>query len=160
MSEPNGNGDHSHGDAGEAIRLAEQAKEDARLAQRRTSTIELCLVGVAALAAVAAMSFSAWNSYRTREFGRIIADCTNPGGKCFEQAKESNARFRQALVEQIDRVGECQTLQLLQHRDANEKAHALNAHEHGYLYVAPVGEAPLPIPEQLLAACDRFLPKK
>lgn len=158
MSEPNGY--PANGDAVEAIKVAEEAKAEAVRALRLTRNVELALVTVAAVAAVAAMSLSAWNSYRTREFGRIIADCTTPGGACYEANRQSSLDFRTQVKNLISEVGQCQTLQLLQHRDANEKAHTLNADEHGYRYRAPASEIPPPIPEQLRAACDQFIPKE
>lgn len=153
MTASSGNGE------AEAIRIAEESRRDVLAANARMRHLELVLVVVATVAALGAVGFSGWNTYRTREFGRVIADCTTPGGRCYEANRRSNAEFRERLVQQISDVGECQTLQILQHRDANEKAHALNAKEHGYRYTAPATEVPPPIPEQLLNACDQFIPK-
>jgi len=144
----------------DAVLAAEAAAARADRAEAslaKTRRLELCLVLVAALAGLSAMGFSGWNSFRTRQFGAVIKDCTTPGGKCFEQARKQNTEFREQLKQLIRDVGQCQTLQLLEHRDANERAHALNALKHGYMYSAPAVESPPPIPEELKKACDQFL---
>lgn len=145
----------------DAVAAAEEAVARAERAERRlarTRRVEFAFVVVSASAALSAMLFSGWNSLRTRQFGVVIKDCTTPGGKCYEQNRKASTEFRQQLLDQVQRVGECQTLQLLQHRDANERAHALNAAKHGYPYLAPAGEAPPPIPDQLKEACKEFIP--
>lgn len=148
---------NGHNGEGEAVRIATESARRTEKANAQTRRLEFILVVVAAVAALGAVAFSGWNSYRTREFGRIIADCTTPGGKCYEAGRKSNNEFRQMLLEKIDDVGECQTLQILLHRDANERAHTLNAKVHGYVYTSPTVEVPPPVPEELLHACDQFL---
>lgn len=155
MTAPHDNG---HGEA-EAVKIAEEAKREAARAVRLTKSVELALVAVAAIAALGAVGFSGWNTYRTRQFGAVIADCTTPGGKCFEANRRQSQEFRDQLRAQVDEVARCIALQLLQHRDANERSHVLNAQKHGYVYAAPPAETPPPIPADLEAACDRILKK-
>jgi len=135
---------------GVAIRAAEEAS-------RRLRRVEFGIIVFVAVAAMAIGVATAWNTYRVRQFGQVIADCTTPGGRCYEQNRQAQMQFREDLRKLIRDVGQCQTLQLLQHRDANEKAHALNADKHGYHYMAPPTETPPPIPEELKRACDQFL---
>lgn len=128
-------------------------------ALRRVRQIEIVLVSVTCLAAVAALAYSFVNSNRTRLLADTIADCTTKGGQCYEDNRRSSLEFREDLKKLISDVGQCQTLQLLLHRDANERAHAVNAEHHAYVYAAPTNETPPPIPEELKAACDQFIPK-
>lgn len=156
MTEPG----EPHGER-DVVYAAEDAFARAERAERafaRTRRLEFQLVVVAAAAALAGMGFAGWNSWRTREFGFVIKDCTTPGGRCYETNRDAQTKFREELRALIRDVGQCQTLQILQHRDANERAHSLNATKHGYMYAAPAGEVPPPIPEQLREACAQFLP--
>jgi hypothetical protein len=130
----------------------EQLVKDAERSFARTRQIEMVVVTVACIAALAALGVSVW-------LVRLVYDCTNPGGACFEKNRVAQMTFRDELRGLIRDVGQCQTLQLLQHRDANEKAHALNASEHGYPYAAPAGETPPSIPDQLKEACAQFIPR-
>lgn len=131
----------------------EQLIKDAERIFARTRRFEMALVIVASLAALAALGVTVW-------LVRLVADCTNPGGNCFEKNRAAQMLFRDELRDLIHDVGQCQTLQLLQHRDANERAHVTNAEQHGYHYAAPAGEVPPPIPEDLKEACAQFLPTK
>lgn len=145
----------------EAVWAAEDALSRANRAElklARTRRLEFQLVVMTAVVALTGMFFAGWNTWRTRQFGFIIKDCTTPGGRCYESNRDAQQRFREELQDLIKDVGQCQTLQLLQHRDANEKAHALNAAKHGYVYAAPAGEIPPPIPNELQQACAKFLP--
>lgn len=117
----------------------------------RTRRLELAMVVASTIAAMAALGVSLWLTH-------LVVDCTNPGGACFEKTRQSNVQFRTELKDLIRDVGQCQTLQLLQHRDANERAHSLNAEKHGYTYAAPAAEAVPPIPDELQKACAQFLP--
>lgn len=118
----------------------------------RTRRMEMAVVAVACIAAISALCVTVW-------LVRLVADCTNPGGECFEKGKRANIQFRDDLRDLIRDVGQCQTLQLLQHRDANERAHVAAAGAHHYHYAAPAHEAVPVIPEALEQACDQFIPK-
>jgi hypothetical protein len=131
----------------------EELIKEAERVFARTRRLELGLVILASLAALVALGVSLWLSH-------LVVDCTNPGGRCYNKTRDANIAFRNELKDLIRDVGQCQTLQILQHRDANEKAHALNADRHGYAYTAPEGEVPPPIPEQLKEACAQFLPPR
>lgn len=130
----------------------ERIVKEAERTFARTRRFEIAVVVAAALAAVSALGVSGWLTH-------LVADCTNPGGQCYSKNLKANIAFRQDLQDLIRDVGQCQTLQLLQHRDANERAHVLNAEMHGYTYSAPAGEVPPPIPDELQKACARFLPE-
>lgn len=131
----------------------EKLIKDAERSFARTRRYEMAMVVVASIAALAALGVTVW-------LVRLVADCTNPGGHCFEKNRAAQMVFRDELRDLIRDVGQCQTLQILQHRDANEQAHALAAERHGYRYTAPPGEVPPPIPEELKEACLQFLPKE
>lgn len=130
----------------------EELIKEAERTFARTRRLELGMVVVATIAAMAALGVSLWLSH-------LVVDCTNPGGGCYNKTRDANIQFRKELRDLISDVGQCQTLQLLEHRDANEKAHSLNAEKHGYAYAASEGEAPPPIPEELKEACAQFIPK-
>lgn len=136
-------------------------------ALRRVRQIEIVLVAVTCLAAVSALFYSVTTSNRTRALADTIADCTTQGGRCYEDNRASALGYRADVLNRLDMLqtrlleaSNCLTLQLLNHRHANEEAHALEAHQHGYLYTPPMGEAPIATPEQLKNACDQFLEAK
>lgn len=140
------------------------AARDAQTALNRVRRLEFLLIVITMLAAVAAMGFSGWSSNRTRQFGKIIADCTTPKGRCYEDNRAAAIEYRNFVLAKLDEIrtqvldsAQCQTLQILQHRDSNESAHQKDAKAHGYTYVAPPAEAPIPIPQQLKDACQQFL---
>lgn len=124
---------------------------EAEAALRRTRRVELAVVVVAAAAALVALGVCIWLVW-------LVRDCTAEGGDCYEKNRVAALQFRADLEKLVRDNAQCTVLQLLEHRDANEKAHDLNATEHGYRYVAPPGEAPPPIPQQLRDACRQFLP--
>lgn len=147
-----------NGDAQELIRQVDTASA-------RLRRVELVLVAVTCVAAVVGVGFSVSASARTRRLGAVIADCTTKGGKCYEENRVSALEYRQTVLGALAELrlaildsASCQTLQILQHRDANERAHQDEAAHHGYAYAAPETETPPPIPDQLKDACKKFVP--
>lgn len=144
------------------------AQDVVRGVERATAKLrlfELALVSLTCIAAIIALAFAASSSARSREVARIIAACTTPGGDCYETNRQAGLEFRQAVLSRLDAVRDkildatnCITEQLAEHRQANETAHELEAHQHGYLYSPPAGTIPPPVPEQLRAACRPFIP--
>lgn len=125
---------------------------EAEKALHRLRRVEIAAVSVALVAALAALGVCIW-------LVALVRDCTVEGGECYEKNRRSSLQFRDEIQTLIRDNAECNVLQLLEHRDANERAHGLNAGKHGYVYAAPAGEVPPPIPEALLAACDQFIPR-
>lgn len=79
---------------GEAGRMvAEEVKHD-RQQRRRTDRVVMLLLVLLVLAVGAAGAFG-YQSYKLNNF---IADCTTPGGKCYEASKAQNAANRSALT--------------------------------------------------------------
>lgn len=132
---------------------------------KRLRRFEFALVAMTCIAATVSMLFSGYNSSRTRDFGAVIRDCTTPKGKCYEANRKNSLEFRDDVTKKLQDLqqtllesGKCNTNQLLQHRDANELAHRLEAQHHGYTYMAPKGEAPpVAIPQDIQDACKKFL---
>jgi len=146
--------------AAEEVKAAREAVSSLQQLRR----FEFLLILLTCLTATLSMAFSGWNSARTRQFGQVISDCTTPKGRCYEENRKSSLSFRSDIIDRLGQVQEaiedtaqCIALQLIQHRDANELAHRLEAKQHGYTYIAPTGEQPIPIPSQLKDACNKFL---
>lgn len=124
---------------------------EAEAALHRTRRIELAVVVVACAAALAALAVCIWLVW-------LVRDCTAEGGGCYERNRAASLQFRADLENLVRANAECTLLQLLEHRDANEQAHAADAARHGYRYAAPAGEMPPAVPTQLRDACKQFLP--
>lgn len=136
------------------VELARDARNASRSAKR---------VGVVAAVYVCVMVTVAL--YLIWDQGQTIAGCTTRGRDCYEDTRRSSLEFRKALQGDIAELKaslleatNCIIEQLAEHRDSNETAHRINAMKHGYVYEPPPGEVPPPIPAQLKAACDEFLP--
>lgn len=136
------------------LELAKGARKDASAAKwvGVVAAVYVCVVVTVAL-------YLIWDQ------GRTIASCTTRGQDCYEDTRRSSLEFRRAQRADLDQLQaglaeatNCIIEQLAEHRDSNETAHRINAMKHGYLYEPPPGEVPPPVPAQLKAACDEFLP--
>jgi hypothetical protein len=92
-------------DLGEAGKLVAAEVRADRVARKRHDRLVLILLAVVALA-VGGTGVVAWQN---RELNAQVRDCTTPGGKCAEQARQQQAANRSALTRANLFIVECAT---------------------------------------------------